>query len=220
LIVHDAGLDGYKRELAIGETQAGGIRRGSDGQRGLLEVVEGFRPTVLIGTSGQAGAFTQPVISLMARHVDRPIILPLSNPTANCEASPADLIRWTEGRALVASGSPFPDVMFNDRQWQIGQGNNAFIFPGVGLAALAGGLREIGDQVFLAAAKALAWTVTNAELASGSLYPAVSRLREVTPAVGCAVLKTSSPEERREGEIREQIQAAMWEPEYAQYLPA
>ena len=154
LIVDDEPQDVYKRELAWPAAVAAGFGL-VRGHRTLQDVVERFHPTVLIGTSGQANAFSESVVRAMTKHCERPVILPLSNPTAHCEARPQDLYDWTAGRALVATGSPFGPVQHGGRQYRVGQGNNAFIFPAVGLAALAAGLVHIGDQRFSAAARAL-----------------------------------------------------------------
>jgi malate dehydrogenase (oxaloacetate-decarboxylating) len=143
---------------------------------------------VLIGASGQKGAFSEDVIRTIAASVDRPVVLPLSNPTDISEATPADIYAWTEGRALVATGSPFDDVMIGKRRVKVAQGNNAFIFPGIGLGALQAGARRISDGMFHAAATALAHAVTEAELESGMLYPSIGRLHEVSTDVAHAVI--------------------------------
>lgn len=221
LIVDDDPMDDYKRELAWPAAVARSMGL-EPGKRGLLEVVQRFRPTVLIGTSGQAGAFNEPVVRAMMAGCDRPVILPLSNPTSNCEASAADLYRWSGGRALVATGSPSDRICHGGQSYLVGQGNNAFIFPGVGLAALAAGLATISDSAFLVAARALAASVTAAEISSGLLYPPISRLREVSRHVARAVLRS-----RHHGlpgltdeEAEQRIAAVWWEPEYRDYAPA
>src|SRR5207253_8712937 len=125
----------------------------------LEAVVRALKPTVLIGACGQGGAFGQTVVEAMAAQVERRMILPLSNPTSQSEAVPADVIAWTQGRALVAAGSPFDDVVQGDRKIRIGQCNNAFIFPGMGLGALVAEAREVTDRMFRAAAECLAGEV-------------------------------------------------------------
>jgi malate dehydrogenase (oxaloacetate-decarboxylating) len=220
LIVGGADIDAYKRELAWTPRQAAGF--GLDADRSFARVVERYRPTVLIGTSGQAGAFTRAIVTTMASHVERPVILPLSNPTASCEADPQDLYAWTAGRALVATGSPFPDVGHAGRRYRIGQGNNVYIFPGVGLAVLGSGRSNVPDLAFTAAAAALAGEVTAAEIDSGLLYPPIARLRAVSHAVARAVMRAlaaadgSTLDEREATRI---VESLSWEPEYVPYEP-
>ncbi len=223
LLVSGAELrDGYKRELAWAADVASqrSLAAGSD----LLSVVRNFRPTVLIGTSGQAGAFSEAVVREMARHVAHPVIMPLSNPSDLAEAEPARLIAWTDGRALVSAGSPFPPVAWRDRKIEVGQGNNAFIFPGVGLAVIVGRIRRIPDALFFAAAQALASTVDQTELASGLLYPRIDRLLEVSERVAARVLGqacelglTDVPES---ADLQALLAAERWEPIYRPYRPA
>jgi malic enzyme len=217
LIVDDAAaLDPYKRELAwrADAAAAAGL---APGRRSLGDVVRALAPTVLIGTSGQRGAFTADVVRAMASKVDRPVILPLSNPTDSCEATPADLAAWTDGRALVATGSPFGDVEHAGRRLRVGQGNNAYIFPGVGLAVLAGGLATVPERAFLDAATTLAGAVADDELAAGLLFPPISRLRQVSRDVAVAVLRgegLAGPDALR------RVTERIWEPVYARYEPS
>jgi malic enzyme len=217
LITDGGKTDTYKAELAFPEPLARELGLAA-GSCGLAEVVARFRPTVLIGTSGQPGAFTETIVREMNHHVAAPVILPLSNPTANCEAHPADLYAWTGGKALVATGSPFPDVVHGGRRFRIGQGNNAYIFPGVGLAVMTGRCDVVSDEVFLRAARALASLVTEADLADGMLFPAISRLREVSLAVASAVL-ASGEDAAGKRLIEARLSAAMWEPVYDEYRP-
>ncbi len=220
LIVDDGPMDAYKRELAWPAAAAADMGLVA-GCRALHDVVEKFRPTVLIGTSGQAGAFTEPLVRAMAHYCDRPVILPLSNPTASSEACPKDIYMWTGGRALVATGSPFADVHHDGQCYRVGQGNNAFIFPGVGLAVLAAGLAEVGDPMFYAAARALAGLVTTEELAAGLLYPPIGKMRTISRQIAHAVLVSADKGmpalEAVEAEAR--VARTRWEPEYVEYEP-
>jgi malate dehydrogenase (oxaloacetate-decarboxylating) len=216
LIVDDAGMDAYKKELAWPAALAHSLNLGQ-GRRNLLEVVNRYRPTVLIGASGQAGAFTADVMRCMARHIQRPVILPLSNPTSSCEAQPADIYSCTEGRALIATGSPFPDVSYAGRLLRVGQGNNAYVFPGVGLAILAAGLSQVDDDMFHAAARALAAAVTDAEIEAGLLYPPIGSLRSVSLRVARAVMTESAAGKDSARDVEQAINATIWEPVYPRY---
>ena len=133
------------------------------GRAGLLDVVRNAKPTALIGVSGQPGAFSHSVVREMAAHNARPVIFPLSNPTSRAEATPADLETWTEGRAIIGTGSPFPPLLRDGKHFTVDQTNNSYIFPGVGLGAIAVQARRITDTMFMAAAKALADTVAGAQ---------------------------------------------------------
>jgi len=189
-------------------------------KRNLSDVVSSFKPTILIGTSGQAGSFTEDIIRTMHSNVERPIIMPLSNPTSNTEALPADLVKWTDGKALIATGSPFASVKYKGKEIQIGQGNNVFVFPALGQAALVVKASKVTDAMITEAAQALADTVSDEELASGMLYPAVQRLSEVTRIVAarialCAVkegVALAAP-----NDIDAAIKASIWEPIYPTY---
>jgi malate dehydrogenase (oxaloacetate-decarboxylating) len=223
LIVSDREFrDAYKRELAWPVEQAVDLGFADPEQRDLANVVARFKATALIGTSGQAGAFSESIVRQMASEVERPIVLPFSNPTDYAEATPADVLQWTEGRALVATGSPFDPVDFAGRRIEIGQGNNVFIFPGLGLGALLSGVSEISDEMISVSARALAHAVTDAELARGLLYPAVSRLREVTATIATAVIEQAVAEGNGElpaENILDFVTESMWEPVYPEYVP-
>ncbi len=153
----------------------------------FLDVVKNVRPTVLIGTSGQRGAFSEDVVREMAKHVERPVIFPLSNPTSKCEAAPADLIEWTDGRALIATGSPFAPVSYNGRLITIGQCNNAFIFPGVGLGVMASRARRVTDTMFSAAAHVLSEFSPALSNPDAALFPSLDIVQEVSYRVALAV---------------------------------
>jgi malate dehydrogenase (oxaloacetate-decarboxylating) len=224
LLVDDRpGLDRFKTELAWPAEMAAREGLGPDSDRSLLGVVRALSPTALVGISGQKGMFTEEVVRAMAAAVERPAIFPFSNPTDNSEATPEDLLAWTGGRALVATGSPFPAVTLGATTVQIGQGNNAFIFPAVGLGALVAGAREVTPAMFTAAARALAAEVDAAELGRGRLFPPVSALREVTARVAAAVVATAREEgvaPQTEGSrIAQEVAAAMWEPDYPELIP-
>lgn len=190
---------------------------------GLLHVVENVKPTILIGVSGQPGAFTEQVVRAMNAHCARPVVMALSNPTSHSEATPDAIYRWTRGRALVATGSPFPDVVYADRRCTISQGNNAFIFPGVGLAAMVARPRLITDAMFTQAARALADCVTTERLKQGALYPPVRQIRKVARRVAETVAREAVRSARAdalpESEIPERIRQETWIPKYLPYRP-
>jgi malate dehydrogenase (oxaloacetate-decarboxylating) len=200
-------------------SEVAGWTRGGDGGVGLAEVVEHVRPTMLIGTSTQTGAFTEKIVRTMAAHVERPIIMPLSNPTSKAEALPEDLIRWTEGRALVATGSPFPPVEYESRTYRIAQANNALVFPGLGLGVTVSRARRISDGMITAAADSVA-SLSDATSAGSPLLPAVDNLRMVSAAVAIAVARAAVDEGLAEATLDDPIQQvhqAMWRPEYPKF---
>jgi malic enzyme len=208
-LVHEGrgDLDATKAELAAPAALA------SRPTPGLVDTVRLRRPTILVGTTGVAGTFTETAVRAMAGTLDpgeRPVILPLSNPTSACEATPADLLAWTGGRALVATGSPFEPVVIDGRRHEIGQANNAFIFPGIGLGAIVAEAATVSDEAFLAAAHELAGSVSDERLATGALYPPIGSLREVSGRIAKAVAGPG-----REAEV----DAAMWWPDYVPYRP-
>jgi malate dehydrogenase (oxaloacetate-decarboxylating) len=218
----DPGLDPLQRDFAWPVTLAERMGLGRGQKRDLLSVVKAFKPTMLIGTSGTAGAFTEEAIRAMAAQVERPVVLPMSNPTSKAEAKPRDVLAWTEGRALVATGSPFDPVSYEGREYRIGQSNNVFIFPGVGLGVLVAEACEVTDGMFAAAAKQLAEEVRPEDLAVGSLFPSASRIREVTAHVAAAVVREAremgvAVRPLADEDIPGAIAAAMWNP---CYLPA
>lgn len=188
------------------------------GPAGLAEVVSHVQPTVLIGTSAQPGAFSEPIVRSMASAVDRPMIFPLSNPTSKAEAVPANLLAWTNGRAIVATGSPFADVSVNGRAVRIGQCNNAFVFPGVGLGVLAARARRVTDSMFVAAARTLAELSPALRHPDDALYPALESARDISHDVARSValeaqrigVAPSTSPEALERAIRER----MWQPGY------
>ena len=210
-----AGMRDYQVPYAWPTAEVSGWA-GPNGVIGLAEVVAHAAPTILIGTSTQAGAFSEPIVRDMAAHVERPIILPLSNPTSRCEAHPADLIRWTDGRALVATGSPFPPVDHDGRRYVVAQANNALVFPGLGLGVAVSRARRISDPMLAAAANAVA-ELSDATEPGSALLPPVDDLRLVSAAVGIAVARAAAAEGLAEVELHapvQQVHEAMWRPEY------
>ena len=185
-----------------------------------LAIARVVQPSVLIGTTGTPGAFDEALIREIAGHTDRPVILPLSNPSDKTEAHPADLLSWTDGRALIATGSPFtiPDGPV------IGQANNVFIFPGVGLGALVAEAREVTDEAFLTAATELAASVSKERLGRGGIYPPISDLRAIARRIAIAVVRrlrdTGYGRQFRDEEIEPAVDQAMWTPAYEPYRPA
>jgi malate dehydrogenase (oxaloacetate-decarboxylating) len=190
---------------------------GAAGSRpGLADVVRNVRPTMLIGTSTQAGAFTEQIVRDMAAHTARPIIMPLSNPTSKAEAMPADLMAWTDGAALVATGSPFEPVEHGGVTYQIAQANNALVFPGLGLGVTVARASRITDKLIAAAADAVA-KLSDATRPGASLLPPVRDLRPVSAAVAIAVVRAAVAEGLAQVEVDnpiQQVHQAMWRPEY------
>lgn len=225
LLVDDVEFsDSYKMELAWPLELA--RDRGLDGAGGrdLLSVVKAFKPTVLIGTSGRPGAFNHAVIQAMTQYCSAPIVMPFSNPTDYAEARPEEVLRWTDGAAIVATGSPFADVDLGGRTFRIGQGNNVFIFPGLGLGSLLSRSNYVSDDMISATATALAAEVTPDELDKSMVFPDIGRLREVSRVVAAAVMRAASEEgvgdSLDDSEIEARIKAATWEPTYRRYVPA
>ncbi|MGB6538640.1 MAG: NAD-dependent malic enzyme [Xanthobacteraceae bacterium] len=193
----------------------------SSAQIGLREVVANAHPTVLIGTSGQSHAFTQDIVRAMASQVTRPIIFPLSNPTDRSEATPQQLHAWTDGRAVIGTGSPFPPLRRGGREFRVDQTNNAYVYPGVGLGAIATRARRISDGMFLAAARAIAELSPARKDPEANLLPPLTDLREISFRVAVAVARHAIDEgladALAEHEIAATVGEKMWEPVYATY---
>jgi malate dehydrogenase (oxaloacetate-decarboxylating) len=218
------GLAAAQRRYARPEAEVAGWQRDdSIGGAGLAEVVRRVHPTILIGTSTRAGAFTEPVIRDMAAHCARPVILPMSNPTPLSEAVPGDLIRWTDGRALVATGSPFPPVDYRGVRYVIGQANNALIFPGLGLGVIAARATQVTDNMLAAAAHAVSGLV-DTSTPGAPLLPEVEAMRETSVAVAAAVARAATADgvagASLDGDLPSRIRALMWEPVYRPVRPA
>ncbi|MEU1599092.1 NAD-dependent malic enzyme [Streptomyces sp. NPDC005708] len=201
---HSAEVADWQRDDAVG-----GIP--------LAEVVRQVRPTILIGTSGQGGAFTEEIVRTMAAHTRRPIILPMSNPTRLAEAVPGDLLAWTDGRALIATGSPFAAVEHEGVTYRIGQANNALVFPGLGLGVIVAGADRVTDRMLVAAAHAVARR-TDATAPGAPILPLIDELHETSVAVAVAVARAAAHDgvarETVDDTIEERVRAAMWQPVY------
>ncbi len=187
----------------------------------LLDVVVNAKPTVLIGVSGQAGLFTKKIIEAVQSYCEYPIVLPLSNPTSQTEAQPVDLLRWTSGKALIATGSPFAPVDMGSRHFEIAQCNNSYIFPGLGLGVISAKARYITDAMMMAASRALAGASPIVKEGKGALLPPLQQIREVSKIIALAVFKQAIidgvampvPDEL----MVEKIEANFWQPEYRDY---
>ncbi|HEY5987099.1 MAG TPA: oxaloacetate-decarboxylating malate dehydrogenase, partial [Streptosporangiaceae bacterium] len=211
-------VDEDKRPFALSAGQLAQFGFSPGGRYDLETVVSHVAPTILIGTSGTPGSFTEKAIREMAARAPTPIVFPLSNPTAKSEATPADVLEWTEGRALVATGSPFGPVRTQGRAYLVGQANNVFVFPGIGLGAIVARATEITDRMFLVAATTLAGMVTPERLSEGALYPPLGGLRQVSRRIAIAVAReardsgVSRMDDRTE--VENAVDAAMWTPGY------
>jgi malate dehydrogenase (oxaloacetate-decarboxylating) len=214
-------LEPFKREYARAVDEAANWQVGDRQSITLLDVVKHVHPTILIGTAAQPRAFDENVVREMAQHAARPIIFPLSNPTSKCEGLPADMIAWSDGRALVATGSPFEDVIHGDRRIRIAQCNNAYIFPGVGLGVIAAQAQRVTDSMFVAAARALSEFSPARKNIEAPLLPALQTIREVSRQVALAVAREAQrlgvAEPCTEEELSRRIASHMWTPQYLQY---
>lgn len=212
--------DPQKQQTALGPR--GMKRYGFTGDADLAEVCRRVKPTVLVGTSGAANTFTEAGIREMAKHCPRPLILPFSNPTSKAECTPTQALTWTDGRAIVATGSPFAPVQYGGRTHVIGQGNNVFIFPGVGLGAIVAQATYVPDSMFLIAARALAESVDSERFATGACYPSPTDLREATVRIACEVVREAARlnigRQIAEADVEKEVRAAMWFPDYPRYV--
>lgn len=188
------------------------------GTIGLMDVIRHIKPTILLGVCGVPGQFTQDAITEMASHVENPIIFPLSNPTSRAEALPEDILKWTNGKALIATGSPFDDVMFQGKKYSIAQCNNCYIFPGLGLGVLASGATRVSDTMFMAATLELSNHAPALHHNGGGLLPDLSKIPEVSSSIAFAVAKEAQGQglaaKMKDEDLRKAILDHMWEPKY------
>jgi malate dehydrogenase (oxaloacetate-decarboxylating) len=214
-------LSDEQRVYARDRNEVVGWPRNQHGQIGLAEVISKIDATVLIGLSTVKGMFSEGIVREMARKTERPIIFPLSNPTSHSEAEPADLLAWTEGRALVATGSPFAPVKYDGRTIEIAQCNNVFIFPAVGLGVVGSGARRVTDKMLLAAARALGNHSPALHDSAGSLLPRLNTIREVALdiayAVGTKAQEEGSAPASEPLVLRKKLTESQWFPEYTKY---
>lgn len=230
LVTNDRKLEPYKEKFAKDPAELVWLKKPGDGF--LENVITNEKVTVLIGTSGQAGCFNRDVIQAILSNTQRPVILPLSNPTANTEALPEDVYKWTDGRALVATGSPFSPVTHNGETYNISQCNNVFVFPGVGLGIIASGAKEVLPSFFTAAAHAVSGRVTPEAMVRGELLPPVTELRKVSlkvaQSVGFSAIKANIghlcafsdfQHDNDEKRLNELIAKMRWQPEYLPIIP-
>lgn len=196
---------------------------GLDGESEVLEVVEQVRPTILIGTTGQAGAFSEKIVKSVASQTETPLVMALSNPTSKTEAVPTDIARWTAGRALMATGSPFAPVEHHGRLLAVSQCNNVYVFPGVGHGAIISGATEVTDAMFAAAAKTLSEMVGEEALREGSLYPPLGELRAITRKIAAAVIREAAASgvgaPMTADEIEAALDRAIWDLGYPELRP-
>ena len=221
------GMDGiapFQQQFVQPRTGVAGWSVGRNDRISLLEVIFNAKPTALIGVSGQARAFNESIVRAMTKQHERPIIFPLSNPVTHAEAAPADIERWSEGRAIVGAGSPFPPLRRNGRMVSVDQTNNSYIFPGVGLGAIATQARRITDTMFMAAAKALAALSPAKNDPTEKLLPPVTALRQVAVEVAIAVGRQAVQEGLTSnvsvGSVEAAVHAKMWTPRYRRYKRA
>jgi malate dehydrogenase (oxaloacetate-decarboxylating) len=215
------GLESFQQKFLQSKAALAGWKLDHPDKIALLDVVRHAKPTVLIGASGQPGAFSQTIVRAMAEQNKRPVIFPLSNPTSRAEATPQDLETWTEGRAVVGTGSPFPPLTRDGARFKVDQTNNSYIFPGVGLGVLAVKARRVTDGMFMAAAKALASASPARSNPRANLLPAVGQLRDVAVSVALAVALQAHKDGQTSGistdQIESAIRATIWTPHYLPY---
>ena len=217
------GLSPWQQRYSRPEEEVAGWRRDGAGAIPLMEVVERVRPTALLGVSGQPGSFTEEAVRAMARHADRPIVFPLSNPTSRSEASPADLLAWTGGRDERAAGSPFGRMTHEGRTVPVSQCNNSYVFPGLGLGVITSGARRVTDALFLAAARVLSDCVPTVDGPDAALLPSLEELpavsRLIALSVGAEAQRQGLAPQARPEEWERALEARRWEPRYLPLRP-
>ncbi|MDX2411921.1 MAG: NAD-dependent malic enzyme [Woeseiaceae bacterium] len=218
------GLDDFKKELAWPAEMVAELGLAEDEHASLAKVVSAYKATVLIGTSGQGGSFTEEIVKAMSANTEHPVILPMSNPTSISEGVPQDIYDWSNGKALIATGSPFDPVETSDGPRRIGQANNVFVFPGIGLGAIVSGATEITSTMIAASSRALAAALSEDEISSGCLMPEVSRLWEICGDVALAVARQAIEDGvarfTQIDQLESKIAENRWEPKYPEIVTA
>jgi malate dehydrogenase (oxaloacetate-decarboxylating) len=212
------GLDDYKQELAWPREMVAELGLSADAAQQLLSVVRAYKPTVLIGASGQGGSFTEEIVRAMHANVENPVIMPMSNPTSISEAVPADIFAWTDGKALVATGSPFDPVDIDGKLRRVGQANNVFVFPGIGLGTIVSGASTITDRMISAAATSLADCLSETDVDGRRLMPEVKRLWEICGIVATAVAHQAIDDgvatKLKADDVESAVNEQRWRPRY------
>ena len=212
-------LEAFKANYALAPEDVSTYEAADRSRITLVETVRGFRPTILLGVSGTPELFDEAVVRAMTAINERPIVFPLSNPTSRSECTAGQAVAWSDGRAIVATGSPFAPVDYGGKRRRIGQCNNAFVFPGIGLGLWVGRVRRTTDAMFLDAAKALARMVGDDDLARDAVYPDLGRIRECSRAVACAIIRRAIAEGHADAglldDLDHTVHRAMWTPNYA-----
>jgi len=216
------GLDDFKKELAWPVEMLAQLELAEDEQASLAKVVSAFKATVLIGTSGQGGSFTEEIVKAMSANTEHPVILPMSNPTSISEGIPQDIYDWSNGKALIATGSPFDPIETGEGPRRIGQANNVFVFPGIGLGTIVSGASEITSTMIAASSRALAAALSEDEISNGCLMPEVSRLWEVCGDVALAVARQAIADGvarfTQIDQLESKIAENRWEPRYPEIV--
>lgn len=213
--------DLHKLEFALSGEALGSYGLNAESAADPVAVVRAVKPTILLGTSASPGIFSEAMVREMAQHVERPLIMPFSNPTSKAECTPEEAVQWSQGRAIVATGSPFAPVTYNGRTQIIGQGNNVFIFPGVGLGCILAEVREVNDAMFLSAARTLARFVSQTRLDEGAIYPDVADLRTLSRQIACNLVREARDAHLGrlipDDQVERLVDDAMWYPRYQEF---
>jgi malic enzyme len=214
------GLEDYKKPFASNPSMLESVDT-TTGQPSLLDVIKGSKATVLIGISGQKDVFTEEHVKAMMENTDRPVIFPLTNPARECEVSPETLCEWTNGKAIVALGSPWGEIEHGGKYLRVGVASNAFVFPGIGLSSMIARPKVLTDDMFVTAARALASCVSEKDLSEGAVYPRLKDIQKVGLRVATEVLRgliKQNPELGiKEENLYELVQSKVWKPMYHPY---